>query len=277
MDHIKEALTKANATLDSVSRNGEGNALAGAAMASHEPGDPNAAETGWTPPLMRLDPRLMERNRVVAFDLNDPNHVPFNLLRTRVRKIMQDRNWTSLGITSPTPGCGKTMVALNLAMSLARASESRVVLVDLDLKKPAVASTLGLQPPASIGSFLRQEARAEDCFVRVTDNLTVGLNRERLRESSELIQSSQMASLRRFINTSMAPDILLFDLPPMGASDDALAFLPQVDGILLIVAAGATSIGDADIYERQISEMDKLAGIVMNKSRDEKQDHYYYY
>ena len=79
-------------------------------------------------PLVRPDRTCVERNRIVSFTMTDPSHVAFNVLRTKVQKALQDNGWKSLAITSPTAGCGKTTVAINLALSLARQPHCRTLL-----------------------------------------------------------------------------------------------------------------------------------------------------
>ena len=165
MEHIRNALIKAHASLD------EKRDPAPAAISPFQGERPNNSVPfkKAVQPLreVTLDPGLLERNRIVSHSMSDPNHVAFNLLRTRVRKVMTDNRWKSLAITSPTPDCGKTTVSLNLAFSLARTPNCRTVIVDLDLKKPSVARTLGIEPTGSIGQFLQGNAEARDCFVQV--------------------------------------------------------------------------------------------------------------
>ncbi|MEM9632209.1 MAG: CpsD/CapB family tyrosine-protein kinase [Pseudomonadota bacterium] len=223
-----------------------------------------------------VDEKHLERKRIVSQSMNDPNHVAFNLLRTRVRKTMLDNQWKNLAVTSPTPACGKTMVTLNLAYSLARAPGLKTVAVDLDLKRPSIGPTLNIEPTASIAQYLLGKARPEDCFVQVSENLVVGLNSGHTPASSELIQAPKMLDLFEFIHSTLEPDIVVFDLPPMRSTDDALAFLPAVDTALLVVASGKTTTVEVDECEMQISELDKLLGVVLNKCADASQSEYYY-
>lgn len=229
-------------------------------------------------PVLRqveIDPKHLEKKRIVSKSMDDPNHIAFNLLRTRVRKAMADNDWKSLAITSPTPGCGKTMVTLNLAFSLARNPGLKTIAVDLDLKRPSIAPTLKIEPDRSVAQFLLGKAEAKDCFVQADPNLILGLNSGHTPASSELLQAPKMLELFEFIE-AMSPDIILFDLPPMRNSDDALGFLPRIDTSLLVVASGTTTTTEVDECELQISELDKLLGIVLNKCDDVKSEAYYY-
>ena len=276
VDHIREALLKANASLRETRR---------AEAANLSPGliSPPAKETiqagihrhSWAPPQVQLSSHHLEANRIVSAAMDDPTHIAFNILRTRVQKVQRDNKWKTILVTSPTPGCGKTMVGLNLAFSLSRTPNYRTVLIDLDLKKPSVAKTLGVKARGSIGQFLEGKIEAEDCFVQVNQNLVVGLNSDRVRHSSELVQSPRMGELLNFVTTYLSPKIVMFDLPPMQTSDDVLALLPRVDAALLVVAAGATTATELDECEQQISQLEKLLGIVINKSESDTSDYYY--
>ena len=168
------------------------------------------------------------------------------------------------------------MISANLALSLARTGDLRVVLVDLDLRKPSLARTLGIHPPATVRQFLNDEVRAEDCFVSISPSVFVGLNGGALNHSSEAIRSPRMDEFLEFIETRLAPDLVLFDMPPMGSGDDVLTFLPHVDSMILVAAAGTTTIAEIDECERSLAEQDKFCGVVLNKGEMPSKDYYYY-
>ena len=168
MDYIKEALVKAKATLDRSPVRGHREipaALNSVRSARAQPVEKPVQP--WAPRQVNLNSRHLENHRIVSAATTDPSHVAFNVLRTRVRKALKDNGWKHLAITSPTPGCGKTMVALNLAFSLARTPDCRTVVIDLDLKKPAIARTLGISAPTSIGAYLEGNASLEQCEKRL--------------------------------------------------------------------------------------------------------------
>lgn len=229
----------------------------------------------WMPPKVELNPRHLQRNRVVSFQMSDPSHVSFNVLRTKIRTAMVEHDWRSVGITSPTPHCGKTLIAVNLALSLARGADVKTVLIDLDLKRPSIARTLGIEKQGTISKFLMGKAEAQECFVQVAPGLVVGLNGGHLMESSELLQGPRMAELLDFVRQTLAPDAIVFDLPPMGGGDDALAFLPRLDTVLLVAAAGQTTVAQIDECEQQLVERDKFFGLVLNKAEADGRNYYY--
>ena len=94
---------------------------------------------------VELDFAHLQSQRIVAYDGKDLRARPFDVLRTEVSRTMDLKGWKTLAVTSPTPGCGKTLTAVNLALSLARQPERQVFLADLDLRKPQVAGYLGVK------------------------------------------------------------------------------------------------------------------------------------
>jgi MinD-like ATPase involved in chromosome partitioning or flagellar assembly len=179
---------------------------------------------------------------------------------------MQDNRWRTLAITSPTAGCGKTMVSVNLAFSLARQPSCRVALIDLDLKRSAVAKALGIRATGSIGQFLRGDGRFEDCFLQVAPNLAVGLHGEPLKDSSELVHGHRLREFLQRVTDTLAPDVVVIDLPPMLTTDEAIAVLPGIDSSLLVVAAGMTTAPQIAECERHFVGKGGYLGVVLNKS-----------
>ncbi|TWG96736.1 Mrp family chromosome partitioning ATPase [Mesorhizobium sp. J18] len=218
-------------------------------------------------PGRRADPVLAGRKRVVTVGRSDPSHTAFDILRTKVLQALRQNKWTSIAITSPTPGCGKTIVGLNLAFSLEHQKDCRTVLVDLDLRRPQVAKTLNMSGPRPLESFLRGEKRIERAFERYGDNLAIAANDRPVRFAAELLQSPETVGILKDMARRLRPDVVIFDLPPMLANDDVMAFVPNVDCAILVVAAEATTMNEADLCERELSQKTNVLGIVLNKCR----------
>ena len=267
MELIREAINKAKSSSDA-QRNAS--PLTPAALRSR----PMPVET-WPLPRVVLDATHLERQRIVSYAMTDPSHVAFNLLRTKVVKRMKGCGWKSLAIVSPTAGCGKTTVSINLALSIARAG-CRTVLLDLDLKKSAIAKTLGIEASASIGHFLEGKSEPQQCFVQIGENLIVGLNNRPVRFSSELLQDNKVEELLQGVMNAVRPDFVLFDLPPMLVSDDAIAFLPRADCSLLVAGAGTTTAAEIDECERQATAAGNFMGVILNKCELSRNEYYRY-
>lgn len=220
-----------------------------------------------TLPRLTTDPKLLARNRIVTPYRSDTAYVTFDMLRTAVLQQMRQNSWKSVAITSPTPGCGKSVVSLNLAFSLANHKECRTALIDLDLRRPQIAKLLGIKTPPSAESFLKGHADVEDMFMRYGDNLAIAGNGRPVRFAAELLQSSDATKALKSVRQKLDPDVVIIDMPPMLSSDDVLAFLPNVDCAVLVIAAEMTTAREADICERGLAEKTNVLGVVLNKCR----------
>lgn len=218
-------------------------------------------------PGLNADPTLFARNRIVTAYRSDMAHVSFDMLRTSLLQNMRQNKWTSVAITSPTPACGKTVVSLNLAFSLAHQKECRTALIDLDLRRPQVGKLLGLKNPPLIESFLRGDSEIADTFIRYGDNVAIAANGRPVRFAAELLQNSDTANALMRVKQALHPDITIFDMPPMLANDDFMAFLPNVDCVLLVVAAETTTFRETDLCERLLAERTNVVGVILNKCR----------
>jgi Mrp family chromosome partitioning ATPase len=223
-----------------------------------------------------LDPRALLRERIVTRDKADPAHGVFDALRTRLLKALHDNRWSRVAITSPTKGCGKTMVACNLAFSLARQPETRCMLIDLDLRVPQIAARLGQRDLYAIEPFLLGEMAAGDYLRRAGGNLAIGFNTTRVGSAAELVQSRRVAATLAATWELYRPNVVIFDLPPMLTSDDVLAFLPNVDGLLLVVGGGQTRASEVEECERLMAEQTNFLGVVLNKAEDSGVSSYRY-
>lgn len=203
----------------------------------------------------------------MAADRVDPSHLAFDMLRTKLMQRLRQNNWKSVAITSPTPACGKTFVSLNLAFSLAHQKDCRTVLVDLDLHRPQVAKALGIKDATFLGGFLKGEGSARDILCRHGENLAIAANTNQIEFAAELLQSTKAKEQLQSLQQTMTPDVVLFDLPPMLSSDDVLAFLPNVDCVILVAAAEHSTLSEVDICEQELAAHTNVVGVVLNKCR----------
>lgn len=226
------------------------------------------SEVSWENlPKLNPDPKLLARNRIVTAYRSDAAHVAFDMLRTSVLQSLRQNNWTSVAITSPTPACGKSVVSLNLAFSLANQKECRTVLIDLDLRRPQIGKLLGAKTPPSIESFLRGHADVEDIFVRYSDNVAIAANNRPVRFAAELLNSPDAAKAMKRVKQKLDPDVIIVDMPPMLSSDDVQAYAPNVDCAVLVLAAEMTTMREADFCERSLADKTNVLGVVLNKCR----------
>lgn len=241
------------------------------------PGDGKLAEAWDALKVFKPDPVLMARHRVYMMERGElSSHI--DLLRTRALLAMRDNKWSRLAVTSPNIGCGKTTTCLNLAFSIARQKEQRVLLIEMDLRKPGILKTIGLTDDApQFSRVLRERDTPEQHLVRLAPNLVVGANRKPANQPSELLQSSGLHRVLDELERIYQPTITIFDMPPMLVSDDVMGFVDNVDCVLLMAAAGISSIKEIDSAEKDLSERTNVLGVVLNKCRYTSKEYGYNY
>ncbi|MBV1867636.1 MAG: CpsD/CapB family tyrosine-protein kinase [Marinosulfonomonas sp.] len=222
----------------------------------------------------KISSRAARSNRITTLT-NNKLSSPYDLLRSRVLRLMRENKWHTLAITSPNVACGKTTVCANLAISLSRQPDTRVLVIDLDLRRPSLHRILSYRPNHSFHEVLEGKVQAEDQLVRFGDNLAFGLNNKPARNPSELLQSKQCQTKLAQVQAAFKPDIVIFDLPPMMVGDDNVAFLPTVDAGLLVSAADSTTVAQVDTCEKEMAEMTNPLGVVLNKCRYFQEDSSY--
>lgn len=199
-------------------------------------------------------------------DAADPTRAAFDMLRIRLLRLLSDNNWSRIAITSARRGVGKTFVSLGLARALARNPDVRVMLLDFDFHAPGVAAALGAGNARQMEAFLAGEVRAEDHFLRLGENLMVGLNSAPAGGAGgPLLGGAARAALDDAI-ARYRPTVVLFDLPPLRSGGDAIGVLDHVDGALLIAEAGATRAREIVECEQLIVEHAHLIGVLLNKA-----------
>ncbi len=214
-----------------------------------------------------VNPRLLHRNRILAIE-GGPDSGPFDMLRTKVLQQMRANNWRRLAITSPTSGCGKTTTSTNLAFSFARQPELRVVVVEADMRRPALAKTLGQKGIShQFSRVLAGQAPWAKHMLRIGPNLAFATNAAPVNHSAELLQSATARRALEEVEQALDPSVMIFDTPPLLVSDDTLGFLDQVDCVLLVAEAEATTIDEIDNCEQELAARSNVLGVVLNKCR----------
>ena len=228
--------------------------------------------------ILRED--IMEESKIVSATDDRAAKSAYNVLRTRVLQRIRANNWKSILVTSPGPGEGKTLTASNLAMSLSRDVNQSTFLVDLDLMRSSVAKYLGFDVDigAGVGDFLLGKAEFSDILYTPNgiERLSLIPNREAVAQSSDLLGSPRMKELVDQLGSQSEQAIVIYDMPPVLAHDDVLAFCPNVDAILLVVGQGKTERAAVEKAMSVLSEYEIL-GVVLNMSNENSGDSAYAY
>ncbi|MHB1140970.1 MAG: CpsD/CapB family tyrosine-protein kinase [Sulfuricaulis sp.] len=209
---------------------------------------------------------LLRGRRVISGLDPDSFSDAYRILRTQVLQRLRENKWNVLAVTSPGLNEGKTLTAINLAISLAMEVNYTVLLVDADLRHPNVHTYFGLEPEFGLSDYLLSDKPIEELLVHPgIQGLVVLPGGKPLTNSSEMLSSPKMSRLVEELKTRYPSRIVLFDLPPLLATADAIAFAPYVDAALLVLEEGKTSTQDAQ-YATELLKDTHLIGAVLNKS-----------
>lgn len=209
----------------------------------------------------------LQKNRVIAGKIHDTRADAYRQLRSQVLSSMNRHNWSTLAITSAHENAGKTLTALNLALSMSQEVNQTVMLVDLDLRNPNVHTTLGLEIELGIVDHLLQREPIEHILLNPGyPRLLILPGLPQRQQSSEILTSPQMKAFMQDVTHRYPDTIIIFDLPPLLRNDDAMVFVPNVDACLLVVEDGVTRPEDIE-RSLQLLEHAHLLGTVLNKVR----------
>ena len=186
----------------------------------------------------------------------------FRALRGRIDSLGGEDGLKSVMVSSAMPGEGKTTAAVNLGIVTGLSLDRRVLLVDCDLRRPAIHRALGIQPATGLAEVLDGKAEADAAITRVKGaNLDVLPVRTRPPNPSELLGSPRMAELMKELGTRY--DRIFLDTPAVLGLPDARSVSEFCDGIVLVVRASSTRQEDAETV-LEVLGRDRVLGIVLN-------------
>jgi non-specific protein-tyrosine kinase len=168
-------------------------------------------------------------------------------------------------ITSPNVGEGKTLTAINLAITFAKEHDQTVLLVDADLKKQHVHHIMGYENEWSLVDYLTHKQSLNDMIVwPCIEKLTVISGSTTVQESAELLASPMMKTLVDEMKTRYKDRYVIFDVPAVLDGADAMAFAHYVDGILMVIREGRTPIQDIK-KALEVIPVKKFLGFALNR------------
>jgi len=167
------------------------------------------------------------------------------MLRTQILSKMANEGKNTLLITSANPGEGKTLTAINLAISISQEMDRTTLLVDSDLRKPAIHSYFGFEVSQGLSDYLRNNMPLSDLLVSPgIEKLVILPGGKPLTNSSELLGSPRMESLVAELKERYANRFIIFDSCSLLEFADPLVLSRLIDGILIVVEAEKTTKND---------------------------------
>jgi capsular exopolysaccharide synthesis family protein len=232
--------------------------------------------SGIIDPAVRIRPLRLEidraecrERRVILHEATDHDAgavAAYRILRTRLLHRIRAKQWTSIAVTSADQNDGKTLTAVNLAISMAREKNREIVLLDLDMRNPSVCRTLGIDPAVELRQYLETGQGGGDMFMSIgIDNLLIAGNVSPTNHASELLASGRFDEMLAFIRRGTIDPLIIIDLPPVLVTDDALVIAPKIGAFLVVTSEGTTDRADFVKAMGVLAEF-PIAGIALNRA-----------
>jgi non-specific protein-tyrosine kinase len=217
--------------------------------------------------VIQCDADFLHKNRVISVCTRDEAD-RLKILRTQILNRMSEEGKNTLMITSAKPGEGKTLTAINLAISFSHQFNKTVLLVDGDIKKPTIHKYLGLEDGPGLADCLVEKKMMTDGLVNPgMDRIVVLRGGTPHTNSAELLGSKKMKALLQEMKERYPERFIIFDSTPVLTSADPLVLANLVDGILLVVEAEKTKREDI-LKVMEMMQNKPIIGTVFNKSLD---------
>ena len=213
------------------------------------------------PSVLRFAPRS---KAVVAQHPTSLAAEQYRVLRTNIIKISQTQALKVCLVTSPGPGDGKTTTAVNLALSFGQKPNSRVLLIEADLRKPAVGALVSIDPGPGLSDYLAGEASLEQVIRPTTfPNFSLLSAGKQVRMPADLLHSPRWDSLMEAARAHF--DWVVLDGPPTNPVADYELLTPFCDGVILVVRPFHTQ-RDLLHLTNEALQGRKVLGVVVNGS-----------
>jgi non-specific protein-tyrosine kinase len=225
----------------------------------------------WKPPVysesanVQLDQDTLIANNCVCIDPLVPVIDSYKVLRAQILQKTREMGWNTLMVTSAQPGEGKTLTAINLAITFAKECDQTVMLVDCDLMKQDVHKRFGYESDKGLGDYLLNDVDMKEIVTWPgIDKMTIISGGRIIQDATELLGSPRMKSLVQDMKTRYADRYVIYDVPCLLCRADAITFASFVDGIVIVSEAGRTSAKD---IEKALSLVprEKVLGFVLNR------------
>jgi protein-tyrosine kinase len=264
--------------------NGKGQALFQTAWPITEAVD---AEDPAQPEAARIEPKLRPsvtypgvmsfssawRERLASPPEGDPGLIEqFRRLAATLHHAQRANGLKSVMVTSASPGDGKTLTAVNLALVLAESYRSRVLLIDADLRRPSIPSVADIGDGSGLGEALRAPTEQKLALVPITSRLTLLPAGQPIANSIEALTSPRMRQILDEAATRF--DWVILDAPPVGPTADARLLTQMVGGTLFVIRAERTQCGDVQKAIESLGR-DQILGVVLNGVSAQPLEGYY--
>ena len=198
----------------------------------------------------------------------------YKTARTNIAYSIIKKGCKKVAFTSSAKGEGKTVTAMNVASALAQQMNTRVLVIECDLRRPQVHSALKLAPSPGLTNYLNNECTAED-IIKPTklETLNAVCYGAIPPNPSELLSSEMMADFVKMVENDY--DYIIFDTPPIGVVIDAVPLIKSSDGVVIVVKHDSTTYPELNKTLDSIKRSGgKTLGVIVNKVRPSESKKY---
>ena len=282
MSRIDEALRQAGRKTPAASDSEQGGGLADFPMTSAE-SDADLVADPVTPVAIhkstaRRDAMSVPPERLITHANSDSVVVEqYRRLAGILHHAQVDRGVKVVMLASAQTAEGKTLTAVNLALTLSESYKRNVLLIDADLRRPSVGKVFGLPPASGLSECLKSSELQALRITNVTDSLGLLLAGTADNDPMSGLTSGRMQEIIE--QAAAGFDWVIIDTPPVGLLTDAHLLAAMVDAAVLVIDAGTTQ---HPVVQRAIENIGraKIVGVVLNRVESralEEASHYKYY
>ena len=199
----------------------------------------------------------------------------YRSLKTNIQYSSFDKEYKTIVITSSNPGEGKSTTSGNLELTLAE-GESRVLLVDCDMRKPSMHKNFRVTNTYGIADILLQRKKVMDVAHMYNKNLSIITAGKVPPNPAEMLGSKAMSAFLEEMKEHF--DYIILDTPPVQVVADAQILSTKVDGTIIVVRAGVTKKEDVNDTVNTLKKVNaNIIGTVLHAVDNSKNKYYYYY
>ncbi len=271
MSKLEKALEMAEQARGDVSAQPEKEATAASAEVTAEEASSSTKQRGLIEPVYtqtrvsHADHSTLEKHGILTPEFNPSIVEQYNLLRVKTETLMDEKNAKSLLICSPGPEEGKTVTAVNLAISIARETSRTVLLVDADMRKPAVHRYLDIEECPGLYEHLTQGVPLNELLINPgISRLTILTAGKPEDYPADLLGGPAMREFVKDIRNRYPERIVIFDSPPMNLFADGLYIAKYAEAAMMVIRSNSTREEELIKAMEDMGE-DLLIGTVLNR------------
>ncbi|MFH1413466.1 MAG: CpsD/CapB family tyrosine-protein kinase [Candidatus Omnitrophota bacterium] len=207
----------------------------------------------------KIDPRI-----VAFYEPRSPITEQYRALRTNLLSIKSNKLIKAITITSSTHSEGKTITAINLAISMARdLNKKKILLIDADLRRAKISRYLGFKNEIGLSNLISNGSKIDDALINIgIDNLTILPAGSIPENPAEILGSVRIKNLIALLRSKY--DFIIFDTPPIIPVTDAGLLGAQTDGVVMVIKACRTQKGVVEHGEGMLKQAQaKILGYVL--------------